>query len=85
LQKTKKSTATDTQDEVVIENVIVVQATIETLTNRIEQINEEQDQYSTIYPHETNEADINELIMLESQLAVEMKKLQNLERERSDG
>ena len=81
----KKSTATDTQDEVVIENVIVVQATIETLTNRIEQINEEQDQYSTIYPHETNEADINELIMLESQLAVEMKKLQNLERERSDG
>ena len=55
------------------------------MTNRIEQINEEQDQYSTIYPHETNEADINELIMLESQLAVEMKKLQNLERERSDG
>ena len=75
----------DTQDEVVIENVIVVQATIETLTNRIEQINEEQDQYSTIYPNETNEADINELIMLESQLVEEMKKLQNLERERSDG
>ena len=62
-----------------------MQATIETLTNRIEQINEEQDQYSTIYPNETNEADINELIMLESQLVEEMKKLQNLERERSDG
>lgn len=83
--ETQTPITSDTQDEVVIENVIVVQATIETLTNRIEQINEEQDQYSAIYPNETNEAAIAELIMLESQLVEEMKKLQNLERERSDG